>query len=339
MQPAMKPPMSQPTRSAESPAARPAQPVVYVLPSDSVMRQDDSTLDLAGLWETLWAGRWLIGAVTALFAAAAVAYGLIADPWYRADVLLAPAEARSTSGLSAELSGLGNLGSLASLAGVTVGSGTATEPLAVLTSREFTRAFISDYKLLPILFSDKWDARTGRWRSSDPRKQPDIYDGIKYFDENVLRVRQDKKTNLVTLTVEWKDPQIAADWANELVKRLNERMRQRAQQEADSSVKYLKEELAAANVVTLQQSIGRLLEDELQKAMLARVNQEFAFRVIDKADRPKWRSRPARVQVSALATVVGLLLGSLFVLARHALRENRTKGRESQAHESMSKSQ
>ena len=82
-----------------------------------------------------------------------------------------------------------------------------------------------------------------------------------------------------------------------------------------------------------------LSTDELQKAMLARVNQEFAFRVIDKADRPKWRSRPARVQLGALATVVGLLLGSLFVLARHALRENRTKGHESQAHESMSKSQ
>jgi len=318
--------MSQPTRSsAETPAARPAQPVVYVLPSESVMRQDDSTLDLAGLWETLWAGRWLIGAVTALFAAAAVAYGLIADPWYRADVLLAPAEARSTSGLSAEFSGLGNLGSLANLAGVTVGRGAATEPLAVLTSREFTRAFISDYKLLPILFSDKWDARAGRWKSSDPRKQPDIYDGIKYFDENVRRVREDKKTNLVTLTVEWKDPQIAADWANELVKRLNERMRQRAQQEADSSVKYLKEELAAANVLTLQQSISRLLDSELQKAMMARVNEEFAFRVLDKAEAPKWRSFPARVQLAALATVVGLILGSLFVLIRNGLRTNRAR--------------
>src|SRR2546430_15547203 len=105
-------------------------------------------------------------------------------------------------------------------------------------------------------------------------------------------------------------------------------MRQRAQQEADSSVKYLKEELAAANVVTRQQSIGRLLDDELQQAILARVNQEFAFRVIDKADRPKWRSRPARVQVGALATVVGLLLGSLFVLIRNGLRTNRARRHE-----------
>lgn len=332
MQLETKPPMSQPTRSSAEPqhgaAAGPARPLVYVLPSDSLMRQDDSTVDLARLWSTLWASRWLIGAVTAVFATAAIAYGLIAAPWYRAEVLLVPAEARSTSGLSGQLSGLGNLGGLASLAGISVGSGTATEPLAVLTSREFTRAFIEDYKLLPILFADKWDAQAGRWKSSDPHEQPDIYDGIKYFEENVRRVHEDKKTNLVTLTVEWKDRQIAADWANEMVKRLNEHMRQRAQQEADSSVKYLKEELATANVVTLQQSIGRLLESELQKAMLARVNQEFAFRVIDRADPPKWRSRPARVQLAALATVVGLIFGSLFVLARNALRGDRTSRRD-----------
>lgn len=321
MKPGVKPPMSQPTRSnAESPAARQAQPVVYVLPSDSVTRPDDTVVDFAGLWETLWGGRWFIGAITALFAAAAVAYGLIAVPWYRAEVLLAPAETRSTSALSADLSGLG---SLASLAGITVGSGTETDALAVLTSREFTRAFIVDYNLLPVLFSDKWDARAGGWNSSDPQKQPDIYDGIKYFDENVMRVREDKKTNLVTLTVEWKNPRIAADWANELVKRLNERMRQRAQEEADSSVKYLKEELAAASVVNLQQSISRLLDSELQKAMIARVNQEFAFRVIDRADAPKWRSRPARVQLAALATVIGLILSSFFVLIRNGLRTNR----------------
>src|ERR1700742_3992909 len=118
--------MSQSTRSSAEPsqgvaAARPVQPVVYMLPSDSLVREDDSSVDLVGLREALWAGKWLILAVTLLFAAAAVAYGYVADPWYRADVLLIPAESRSTSGLSGGLSGLGNIGGLASLAGISVG--------------------------------------------------------------------------------------------------------------------------------------------------------------------------------------------------------------------------
>src|SRR5690606_2767647 len=110
---------------------------------------------------------------------------------------------------------------------------------------------------------------------------------IRYFDDNVRSISEDDETGLVTLTVEWIDPEIAAEWANILVERLNERMRRRALLEAESNVGYLQEELAKTGVVTLQQSISRLLESELQKLMLARGNEEFAFRVIDRAQVPK----------------------------------------------------
>jgi LPS O-antigen subunit length determinant protein (WzzB/FepE family) len=123
------------------------------------------------------------------------------------------------------------------------------------------------------------------------------------------------------LTIEWTDPKVAADWANLLVKRLNERMRQRALQEAEVNVSYLKRELAATNVVALQHSIGNLLEGELQKAMLARVNDEFAFRVIDRAEAPKWRSRPKRAQIMAIAVLAGFVLGCVVVLVRKAVSE------------------
>jgi len=186
----------------------------------------------------------------------------------------------------------------------------------VLKSKEFAQSFIEDQHLLTVLLADKWDARNGRWKNSDPKRQPDIRDAVKYFDSRVRKVQEDKKTGLVGLSVEWTDPKVAADWANMLVDRINERMRERSLQEAQTNVTYLQKELAASNIVGLQQSIGRLLESEMEKLMVARGNREFAFRVVDRAAVPKWRSQPNRPQVAALAFILGLIVGSLVVFVR-----------------------
>lgn len=58
----------------------------------------DDEIDLWELWDTVWSGRWLIIAITALFAVSGVAYALLAQEWWRAEVVLAPAtKSRSRS--------------------------------------------------------------------------------------------------------------------------------------------------------------------------------------------------------------------------------------------------
>jgi len=275
----------------------------------------DDEISLRELWGILWRGKWIVIALTAVFAVGSVAYALLAQEWYRAEVLLAPAEAQSTSGLG------GQLGGLAALAGVTVGDGDSAEALAVLESRDFARSFIEDKNLLPVFFAEKWDPAAGRWLGDDPAEWPEIRDAVKYFQEKVLRASQDRQSGLVTLAVEWTDPEIAADWAGTLVQRLNSRLREGALAEAETNVAYLQSELAQTNVVTLQQSIGRLLESELQKLMLARGNEEFAFRTLDSASPPKERSRPKRSLIAIIGPMLGGILGVLLVFVRNAMRE------------------
>jgi uncharacterized protein involved in exopolysaccharide biosynthesis len=300
------------------------QRVVYVMPQDSVMIPAEDQIDLVQLWQTVWRGKWMIIAITAVFALAAIAYALLATEWYRADVLLAPAEEKSTQGLAAQLGGL------ASLAGISVGGGSTVEPIAVLKSREFAREFIEELGLLTVLLADDWDAEAQSWKDSNPAKWPDIRDAVKVFDENVRSVREDARTGLVTLSVQWKDPELAAEWANLLVKRLNDRMRKRALREAEANVNYLQRELGATNLVTLQQSIGRLLESELQKLMLARGSEEFSFRVIDRADPPKRRSSPKRTLIVVLATILGGIFATLVVIFR-SVALSRTDGTRTNA--------
>ena len=299
--------------------ALPEQRLVYVMP-DGVFPGDERQVSLRELWSILWNGKWLIVAATVVFAVLSVVYALLATEWYRADVLLAPSEERSTPALG------GQLGGLAALAGVTVGGGDSVQAVATLRSREFAREFIDEFSLLPILFADEWDEEAQRWRAADPEDSPDIRDAVRFFHEAVLKVSEDRQTNLVTLGIEWKNPDVAAEWANVLVQRLNLRLRARALREAEANVAYLQQELAQTTVVTLQQSIGRLLESELQKLMLARGNEEFAFRIMDPAQAPKERVRPKRALIAVVGTMLGGMLGVFLVFLLHAVRGSESSG-------------
>jgi LPS O-antigen subunit length determinant protein (WzzB/FepE family) len=124
---------------------------------------------------------------------------------------------------------------------------------------------------------------------------------------------------LVTLSIKWTDAEIAADWAMTLVARLNNDMRQRALSEAERNVAYLQAELGATNLATLKESIGSLLEAEMQKLMLAKGNEQFAFRIVDSAQVPKRRSSPKRALIVVSATLLGGFLAVFFVLLRYGV--------------------
>jgi uncharacterized protein involved in exopolysaccharide biosynthesis len=272
------------------------------------------TISLRQIWQILWKGKGIVIASTIIFAVGSVAYALLAKEIYRAEVLLVPAAEQSAPSLG------GQLGGIAALAGVNVGDGKDVEALAVLQSRKFARDFIEQLDLLPVFFEKNWDAANKRWVQEDLNEIPDVRDGVKPFLEKVLSVSEERSTGLVTLAVEWTDPDIAAAWAGILVERLNDRLREKALQEAETNVAYLQSELASTTLVTLQESIGRLLESELPKLMLAKGNKEFAFKIVDPAVSPKHRVRPKRALTVIIGTILGGLLGIFMVLVGHSGR-------------------
>ena len=285
----------------------------------------DEGLNLFEIAALLWANKWVLISTTAVTVGLSLVYVFVAHDWYRAEVLLKLADQKQNQGLLSQIGGSG-LGGLASLAGFDFGGeNKSAESIAVLKSREFAAAFINDMNLLPVFFYRKWDASAKRWKSSDVDERPDVRDGIKYFEKAVLEVKEDKKTGLITLAVDWKDPETAAAWANLLVDRVNDRVRQRAIADADGSLRYLKQELAAATVLTLQQSISRVMEIDLQKLALANADKEYAFRIIDHAQVPrrKWVDHPNRVLVVSGAFLLGAMGSGAFVMARDAIRRRR----------------
>jgi hypothetical protein len=187
-------------------------------------------------------------------------------------------------GLGASLAGsLGSFGGLASLAGIgMVGENVETEAsLAVLRSREFTEKFIREKNLMPVLFEDAWDSTTNNWK--DPANPPTLARGFRVFNTAIRAVSRDKRTQLVTMTIDWHDREQAAEWANELIERLNAEMRARAIAKSTASVGFLEQELPKTPLLGTQEAINRLIEAQIKQRMVANVTQEYAFRVVDRA--------------------------------------------------------
>jgi hypothetical protein len=251
------------------------------IPTGPLLRseREQLTLDLARLRAALDRGR--AAALVCFIALLALGFSAIAfsDRKYDIDAIVVSADVPGE--------GLENLGSFASLAAsvglANIGSDTLNESLALLTSRSFIGEFISQERLMPKLFPDAWDEEAGKWKSRWFRSTPTDADAYEYFMEEVLTVRKDPTTGLVTVRITWKDPVEAAGWANTLIDRLNLEFRRRAIKDADDMMSFLERELNKTQLLAVKESIFRLAEAQLNAKAVANVREEFSLRFVDRA--------------------------------------------------------
>jgi uncharacterized protein involved in exopolysaccharide biosynthesis len=274
-------------------------------------------LSLLDIWRVIVAGRYWVVAITMLATIACASWAYLSTTIYRSSTVLVPANVdRSMGGGS---SALGQFGGLASLAGINIDTRDSQieEALAVLQSREFIEKFISDHNLLPILFPKKWDARNKQWSVSEA-KVPTPWKGYRYFVERVLSIDRDRKSGLITVSVDWRSRPEAAAWANEIVERANTEMRVRALAAAAASTQYLEKEREQTQLVETRAAINHLIESEIRKQTMASVTKEYAFRVVDRALPADvddiWK--PKRVLLLILGVIGGLIFGIIVVLSR-----------------------
>jgi len=283
--------------------------------------REDDEIDLRELWRTIWARKTLILSVTFAVAIVAAGISLILPNIYRADVLLAPISEEGNGGGLA--SRLGGLGGLASLAGVNVsGGGDVDKNIAVFNSREFIWSFIKDKNLMPVLFADKWNAANKQWQESNVEDQPNLWDAYRLFTKKgLLSVSTDKDSGLVTLSIEWTDADLAAQWANLLVQRLNKRLRLKAIKNTHNTLRYLNQELTHTQVTDQRKALFDLISQQQKKAMLANTRKQFAFTVIDQAVAPDKKYKPHRALIVILASFVAGLLMVFIVLIRDGVKQ------------------
>ncbi len=315
------------------------EPNPNYLPYPPQSKSTDDEIDLRELFAALWKGKWVIVAVTFVFAVGAVLYALSLPNIYKSDALLAPAESSNGGGLS-KIGG--QLGGLAALAGVNLGAGESSQTnlaVQVMKSRQFVEAFINKHDLLvPLMAAKDWDlannklilnedlynSDTGEWlrearglRGAAPSAQ----EAYQIFSKETLSITQDKDSGLYTISVKYYSPYVAQQWVNWLIKDINKVMRERTIAETSQNLTYLNTQLQKTAVADMQSTFYKLIEEQTKSLMLAEVQEEFIFKVVDPAVVPELKDGPKRALICVLGTLIGGMLGAVMVLVRFAFRK------------------
>ncbi|EJG1788572.1 chain length determinant family protein [Vibrio parahaemolyticus VP250] len=307
-------------------------------PSNTQQPSDDE-IDLRELLKALWKGKWIILVSTFVFAISSVLYALSLPNIYKADALLAPAESANGGGLSKMA---GQLGGLAALAGVNLGAGESSQTdlaVQVMRSRQFVEAFINKHDLLvPLMAAKDWDlannklildeelynSTTGEWlrepnglRGATPTAQ----EAFEVFYKEVLSINQDKESGLYTVSVKYYSPYVAQRWVNWLIEDINKVMRERTIAETSQNLAYLNTQLQKTAVADMQSTFYKLIEEQTKSLMLAEVQEEFIFKVVDPAVVPELKDGPRRALICLFITLLGSLLGIITVTTLYAFRK------------------
>jgi uncharacterized protein involved in exopolysaccharide biosynthesis len=266
---------------------------------------DEGEIDPLELIRTLFQEWMTIVVIIFICVSLGVAYTFYAPVVYKAEILLAPASEEKPDPFPA----LSQFGGLAAMAGISIPSDSNVEQVvATLQSRKFLRQYIDSKNLLPLLFAEVWDAESQTWLVETQDDEPTEQKAVESFN-SILSVIENKKSGLINLSISWEDPNIAAEWANDLVKQLNEQLREKAIADSQKRVGYLEQELAKTTLHGMRAVLYKLLETEKQKAMLANVNEDFALEVIDPAVAPESREKPKGKLIVALSGICGGFLG------------------------------
>jgi uncharacterized protein involved in exopolysaccharide biosynthesis len=283
---------------------------------------DEEEVSLRELINIFWGGRWLMLAGALLFALGAFAASQIVSKRYQATIIVTPVDEEASGG-GALGSLMSSAGSLASLAGLSLGTDEKKgRAIAELQAEELTQDYIRDNNLLPTLYAKLWDPVNRKWKVSDPSKVPTLWKANRMFKNSIRTIEEDKKTGMIKLTIEWKNPQQAATWANGLVKMANDFARTKAIGEAQRSIAYLNEQVAVNNEVEVRRRIYELLESEISKGMIARGREEYSLRVVDPAFAPERASSPQPALWTILGLFGGTVVSAIVVAVRHSMRSD-----------------
>ncbi|GGI71430.1 LPS biosynthesis protein [Shewanella hanedai] len=306
-------------------------------PNQQLKTEDE--IDLRELFSVIWQGKWLIIAITAVFAIGSVIFAIMQPNTYKSEALLAPASEEKSGGLGALA---GQFGGLASMAGINLGGGGGVDKtqmaIEVMKSRQFTSEFIQKHNLLPDLMAvEKWnmsdntisyddemyDATSKKWLrevKAPFKPKPSMQEAFKVFTK-IITVNSAKDTGMVTVSVEHLSPAIAQQWVTWLIEDINKVMKEKDVAEANRSSEFLTKQIAQTNIADIRTILYQLIEEQTKTIMFAEVRDEYVFKTIDPALVPEVKAGPKRALICVLGTMLGGMLAVMLVLIRHFVRK------------------
>ena len=306
------------------------------IPSDQFNNYDDD-IDLSEVFNVLWDKRFYLGAITSIFSLISIIVALMLPNIYQSKATLMAVE--QSSGMGGMV---GRYSGMASLAGISLESKSGSkdqEAIARIKSFEFfSNNFLPNIKLENLMAVKKWkqasntltydasdfNSESRQWvrKAKPPRSNvPTSQEAYEEFIE-IMSVNKDKKTLLVTLSVEHKSPFIAQQWVEIMINQIDQVMRDQDRQTATKSIEYLNSLAPTVFYEDIKKALSALQQEQMKRLMMVEANDNYVFKVLDSPIAPELKSQPKRSLIVIWGTILGMVLSALGVLVFNYTRKS-----------------
>ncbi|MDZ7925024.1 MAG: hypothetical protein U5M23_13445 [Marinagarivorans sp.] len=151
---------------------------------------------------------------------------------------------------------------------------------------------------------------TKNWlREPSPGKQaePSSYEVYDIFSK-MITASFDDKTSMLNVSVEYYSPEIAKEWVDLLVLKINDAFRVRDVTEAQKNIAYLEDKIQQTSIAEMQKVFYGMVESQMKTLMLAEVDDEYLIKQVVTPQAAERKSKPKR----SLIVIIAVLLGGVF---------------------------
>ena len=275
----------------------------------------DDEINLLDYLKIILKHKRLIGAIVIVVVLLTVITSLLMTKIYESKTVIVPA---APGGNRTDFGAMGAVAAQFGLA--TPASSNASEIVNVLKSDILRERIINKYNLLGVLF----EADFLKKKSNNEK----IWEGIRALDD-ILTINFNQKENAISISAQYKDPILAANFVRYTLEELNELMSSEAKRVAETNKKYLESQIEKTLDPFIRTKIYSMIAQQIETSMMAEVKENFAFKIIDPPRVPDKRIKPKRTQMVLISFVVSLFLGIFAAFSMEYIDNFRNKQRES----------
>ena len=290
--------------------------------------EPEDEINLLDYFIVLWKHKWLIIGMVFLTGLAAVFFSLRMTNIYRSEATIIPRQEeksatppsiailRGLGGMAEELAGLGSGGSLDKFE-------------VVLKSRYLSQRIVDKYKLMPRLFEEDWDSEKKAWLINPAPTFQDGYNALM----GMLSISRDRKSEVMTIKFDHKDPQFAKKMADHYLIELSETLREETLKDAKENQRFLRRQLEQTPDTLMKEKISAMLAREIEKEIFARAQTYYSFQVLDPPFVPDLdkKVKPRRALICILSVTVAFFVAvflAFFLEYIHNVRTREVKSEE-----------
>ncbi len=289
-------------------------------------------IDIKEIIKLLFKNKLNIFLITSTVALLTLIYAIFQPNVYTSKAILAPTNAEDS--ISSQLGGFSGISGFGGISFPGAEATPAQEALERMQSFNFYSShFLPNINLEDLMAVERWlpeenilvydeeifISDKNKWVRdvSFPRNpKPSDQESYERFLD-YINISEDRATTFVELSITHKSPYISKEWLDTIISGINSSSRDIDIRIANDAINFLSEYSESTNVKSLQDVSSRLLENQMQKLMLASATDDYVFKVLEYPIVSEEPSGPDRIQTVLLGIILGLILSASIIIYRN----------------------